>query len=170
MPLTVDSAADRLAASVRVIRDLVTGVSDVQASWKPGPERWSILEVVNHLSDEEREDFRFRFRHLLERPAEPAPPIDPPRWAVERRYNERDIEPSLDSFLAERRASLAWLGTLDDPKLASASPVTGRTAGELLAAWVAHDLLHIRQISRLHYDYWAREVSPLRLEYAGEWR
>jgi hypothetical protein len=170
MPLTVSRAADRLAASVQVIRRLVAGVGDAQARWKPGPERWSILEVVNHLRDEEREDFRFRFRHLLERPAEPAPPIDPPRWVVERRYNERELEPSLESFVAERRASLAWLATLEAPDLGAASPVTGRTAGELLAAWVAHDLLHIRQITKLHYDFWAREVSPLRLDYAGEWR
>ena len=170
MPLTVESAAARLAASVQVIRDLVTGVSDSQASWKPGPERWSILEVVNHLHDEEREDFRYRFRHLLERPREAAPPIDPPRWVVERRYNERELGPSLDGFLAERRASLSWMATLEAPDLASASPATGRTAGEVLAAWVAHDLLHVRQITKLHYDYWAREVAPLRLDYAGEWR
>ncbi|MEJ2289479.1 MAG: DinB family protein [Deinococcales bacterium] len=170
MPLTVESAAARLAASVRVIQDLVTGVSVGQARWKPGPERWSILEVVNHLHDEEREDFRFRFRHLLERSPEPPPPIDPPRWVVERRYNERELGPSLESFVAERRVSLAWLASLERPDLEAASPVTGRSAGELLAAWVAHDLLHVRQITKLHYDYWAREVSPLRLEYAGEWR
>jgi len=170
MSLTLENAAARLAGSVQVIRDLVTGVSDAQARWKPGPERWSILEVVNHLHDEEREDFRFRFRHLLERPAEPSPPIDPPRWAVDRRYNERQLGPSVESFLAERRFSLAWLATLEDPDLDAASPATGRTAGELLAAWVAHDLLHVRQITKLHYDYWAREVSPLRLGYAGEWR
>lgn len=169
MPITVEDAAARLAASVRVIQDLVKGVSDAQARWKPGPERWSILEVVNHLHDEEREDFRYRFRHLLERPGEPVVPIDPPRWAVERRYNERDIGPSLETFVAERRSSLSWLATLQSPNLGVASP-TGRTTGELLAAWVAHDLLHVRQITKLHYDFWAREVQPLRLEYAGEWR
>ncbi len=169
MSVTVESAAARLAATVQVIQDLVKGVSDAQARWKPGPERWSIVEVVNHLYDEEREDFRDRFRHLLERPDEPVAPIDPPRWVVERRYNERELEPSLESFVVERRASLAWLGTLESPDLRVVSP-TGRSAGELLAAWVAHDLLHVRQIAKLHYDFWAREVQPLRLEYAGEWR
>ncbi len=169
MPVNVETASNRLAASVQVLHDLVKGVSDAQARWKPGPERWSILEVINHLYDEEREDFRYRFRHLLERPDEPVPPIDPPRWAIERRYNERQLGPSLEGFLAERRASLAWLATLEAPNLEIASP-TGRTTGELLAAWVVHDLLHVRQLTKLHYDYWAREVQPLRLEYAGEWR
>ena len=170
MSVTVENAATRLSASVQVLKALVTGVDDAQARWKPGPERWSILEVVNHLLDEEREDFRHRFRNLLEHPSEPVEPIDPPRWAIDRRYNERELGPSLEGFLAERRASLAWLATLDAPDLASASPATRCTAGEVLAAWVAHDLLHVRQITKLHYDYWAREVAPLRLDYAGEWR
>lgn len=170
MALTVRAASARLAAGARVIEELVNGVDDEQARWKPGPERWSILEVVNHLHDEEREDFRFRFRHLLESPAEPAPLIDPPAWAVERRYNERELGPSVESFLSERRFSLSWLETLRKPDLTAASPATGRSAGEILAAWVAHDLLHVRQIAKLHYDYWARQVAPLRLDYAGEWR
>jgi len=169
MPVTVESATHRLAASVQVLKALAAGVDDAQARWKPGPERWSILEVVNHLLDEEREDFRHRFRNLLEHPDEPVDPIDPPRWAIDRHYNERELGPSLEAFLSERRASLSWLATLISPDLEAASP-SGRTAGELLAAWVAHDLLHVRQITKLHYDYWGREVQPLRLDYAGEWR
>ncbi len=169
MPLTVNEAAARLEASARVLEALVAGLHEDEARWKPGPERWSILEVVNHLVDEEREDFRFRFRHLLERPDEPAPPIDPPSWAIERRYNERALAPSIEAFRRERDASLAWLAGLDAPDLDRTSPHSGRSAGEMLAAWVAHDLLHVRQIAKLHYDYWAREVQPLRLDYAGEW-
>ena len=171
MGLTVAGASARLAATAFVLEEMITGVDDGQARWKPAPERWSILEVVNHLHDEEREDFRFRFRHLLERPDEPAPAIDPPRWAVERRYNEREIGPSLEAFLNERRYSLAWLETLVDPDLDRASaPSGGRRAGDLLASWVAHDLLHVKQIARLHYDYWAEQVKPYGVDYAGEWR
>jgi len=171
MGLTLAVASARLAATVFVLEELVTGVDDAQAHWKPAPERWSILEVVNHLHDEEREDFRSRFQRLLERPDEPAPPIDPPRWAVERHYNERELGPSLEAFLSERRYSLAWLETLDDPDLdASSTQSAGRRAGDLLASWVAHDLLHIKQIAKLHYDYWAETVKPYGVAYAGEWR
>ena len=48
---TMQRNAQRIAA-------LVAGVPDEQARWKPDAESWSILEVVNHLLDEEREDFR----------------------------------------------------------------------------------------------------------------
>jgi hypothetical protein len=36
---------------------MLRGVTEAQARWKPAPEEWSILEVINYLCDEEREDF-----------------------------------------------------------------------------------------------------------------
>src|SRR4026209_2968670 len=99
----------RLSQTVGVIAGLTNGVSTEQARWKPAADRWSILEVVNHLYDEERDDFRARLDGLLHRPGQPLPSIDPPRWAVERRYNERDLAESLARFLDERQKSLAWL-------------------------------------------------------------
>ena len=86
---------DRLSQSPAVISSLVQGVTPEQARWKPSPDRWSILEVINHLEDEERDDFRTRLDYLLHRPGQPLPPIDPPRWAVERKYNERDLAESV---------------------------------------------------------------------------
>ncbi len=40
------------------ISALVRGITIQDARWQPEPGTWSILEVVNHLYDEEREDFR----------------------------------------------------------------------------------------------------------------
>ena len=52
-----------------------SGVS--QAMWKPAEDEWSILEVVNHLAEEETDDFRVRLGQLLEDPRKAWPPIDP---------------------------------------------------------------------------------------------
>lgn len=56
------------------IRALADGVAAAQARWRPDAESWSILEVVNHLADEEREDFRTRLDFILHRPGEGPPP------------------------------------------------------------------------------------------------
>ena len=56
---------------------LLQGVSDRQARWKPDPDSWSILEVVNHLWDEEREGFRRRLELVLQRRPGSWPEIDP---------------------------------------------------------------------------------------------
>jgi hypothetical protein len=39
----------------------------------------------------------------------------------------------------------------------------------MLAAWVAHDYLHIRQLNELHWQFLAGQVSPDALDYAGGW-
>ena len=77
-----------MALNAERIRALAAGVAPDAARWKPDPETWSILEVVNHLYDEERLDFRVRLDTILHRPEEPWPRIDPQGWVTERRYND----------------------------------------------------------------------------------
>jgi len=48
------------------IAALVRGVTPENVRWKPDPASWSILEVINHLWDEEREDFRVRLGIILD--------------------------------------------------------------------------------------------------------
>lgn len=166
-----EAAARRLEATAKAIEALARGVDGEQARWKPAPEKWSILEVVNHLHDEEREDFRQRLDYTLHRPGERWPKIDPEGWVAARGYAERDLDESLDRFLAERRQSVEWLRGLESPDLdAVYEHPRGRvSAGDLLAAWLAHDLLHVRQLARLRYQHLAAAAHPYRLEYAGEW-
>ncbi|MBZ5610370.1 MAG: DinB family protein [Acidobacteriia bacterium] len=49
------SALNRLTRTRQALLDAVDGVTDNQARWKPAPDRWSILEYVEHLavSDDE---------------------------------------------------------------------------------------------------------------------
>jgi hypothetical protein len=161
----------RLAENRSRIATLASGISLEQARWRPSPDAWSILEVINHLHDEEREDFRTRLDLMLHHPDRDFPPIDPAGWVVERRYNERLLDESLAKFLAERDASLAWLKTLDAPDWAITrqAPWGPFRAGDIMAAWVAHDLLHLRQLVELHYAWTAADLTPYQVDYAGPW-
>src|SRR3954452_2721528 len=107
--LDLNHIINRMRANAEAIAALARDVGDAQARWKPAADAWSVLEVVNHLYDEEREDFRTRLDYVLHKPGEPAPPIDPEGWVTARAYNQRDARASLDAFLRERDASLAWL-------------------------------------------------------------
>ena len=55
--LSVPGVADRLEADAGVFAALVERVGAEQARWKPEPAKWSILEVMCHVADEEVEDF-----------------------------------------------------------------------------------------------------------------
>jgi hypothetical protein len=153
------------------IHSLTLGISAEQACWKPDPQAWSILEVINHLYDEERLDFRTRVDILLHHPGQPWPSINPQGWVTERSYNQRDLVQSVDDFLKERQKSLAWLKGLEDPDWQSSGKVSfGQFfAGDIFAAWVAHDLLHLRQLVELHWAYLLHAAEPYKVNYAGEW-
>ena len=162
----------RFSHNATVITNLVQDVSLAQARWKPLPDDWSILEVINHLYDEEREDFRQRVDLLLFQPEMAWPPIDPNGWVTTRHYNERELSTSLANFLQERQKSLEWLRGLLEPDWESGciAPWGGKMrAGDMLAAWLAHDFLHIRQLNELHYAYWREMADPYSVRYAGEW-
>lgn len=167
--MNFDRHVVRMRRSAAAIESLSREVTDDQARWKPAPNSWSILEVVNHLCDEEREDFRLRLDIMLHRPEASMPRIDPVGWVTERRYNERDLDASVDAFLTERKNSLRWLTTLASPNWAVVyhMPWGPMTAGDMLASWVFHDLLHVRQLVRLHLGYTKIDLNPFDVTYAG---
>ena len=65
--IELKKALARFSANAAPIAALARGVTDAQARWKLSPEQWSILEVINHLYDEERQDFRTRLDLTLHR-------------------------------------------------------------------------------------------------------
>ena len=161
----------QLANHAGTIRSLTLDISAEQSRWKPRPDAWSILEVVNHLYDEEREDFRVRLDTILHHPGQPFPPINPAGWVTERSYNQRDLAQSVQDFLNERQKSLAWLKGLGTPawQASVTAPFGQLSAGDMFAAWVAHDLLHLRQLVELHWAVTLQAAQPYRVNYAGEW-
>ena len=163
--------ANQMAEHAGSLHSLTLGISADQACWKPDPQSWSILEVINHLYDEERADFRVRLDIILHHPAQPWPLINPTGWVSEHLYNQRDLAQSVDDFLQERRKSLAWLRGLETPdwQASVTSPFGKLSAGDMFAAWVAHDLLHLRQLVELHWAYTLQAAQPYQLNYAGEW-
>lgn len=139
--------------------------------WKPAPDKWCMLQVVCHLLDEEKEDFKKRMKHCLENPKAPFESIDPQGWVESRKYMEQNYEEKAAAFLAERKASIVWLESLVDPPLQNFHEhkhFGPMSAQYFLENWLAHDYLHIRQLLRLKNGYLRANVSGS-VEYAGNW-
>jgi len=132
--------------------------------------------LVNGATEDEYffkpdEDFRTRVRMVLESPSEPLPKINPTGWVKERNYMERDFKVMVKRFIAERKISIDWLNSLKTPdwQHTHIHPKLGPvTANYFLENWLAHDYLHIRQITRLRYQY-LQKISLNTLQYAGNW-
>ena len=160
-----------LVNSTEMIRALTKGIDQVQAQVKPDAESWSILEVVHHLYDEEREDFREHLDFILHRQNDEWRQIDPQAWVTERQYNEQDFVETQKKFFAERNKSLEWLKGLTnaDWETIHTSQFGSMKAGDMFASWIAHDNLHIRQLVELRRFFIERIKKPYDIEYAGDW-
>ncbi len=171
--LNVRALRGRLARFPSALSATASIVAPADLRWKSAPEHWSILEVCCHLLDEEREDFRVRAESTLRDPAVEWPKLDLKDVAQRRKYNERSIDLALREFAVERASNIAWLDGLPhdtDWSRAREHPQYGPlAAGMLLAAWAAHDALHMRQIAKRLHELAARDAGPHSIMYAGEW-
>jgi hypothetical protein len=162
---------NKLQQNIAVFEAALVNIGREEYVWKPQPDKWCLLEVICHLCDEEREDFRARVKHILLTPGVEMKSINPAGWVLERKYMEQSFDEKLTEFIMERKSSIEWLQSLKDaawnniyhhPKLGAMS------AAMVLANWLAHDYLHTRQITGLKHGYLAG-ISGQDLSYAGNW-
>ena len=163
------AARAELARFPATLENLLAGLDASGWRARPAPKEWAPVEIVCHLRDEEDEDFAARVRVSAEGGTAFAP-IDPEGWAVARRYLDADGPATVAEFSRRRAISVRWLDTLAVERLAH--HVAHRRAGQLsgldvLAAWVAHDRLHLAQLAATLARNWATHWAPLRTDYAG---
>lgn len=159
----------QFADNTRVFIELLAGIQEEQYNWRPAPDKWNLKEVLYHLRDEEREDFRPRIQSLLEDPSKPFKPIHPEKWVKGRNYATKEFNRAFNSFMQQRQISMEWLKSLDDPDWTIAyqhEKLGPLSAMLLLENWVAHDLLHIRQIVNIKLAY-LDHIASEPLDYAG---
>ena len=169
-------ALTELARFPRVLDVLLTGLDDAVWRARPAPGEWSPVEIVCHLRDEEVEDFGARLRVIVD-DGTSFVPIDPERWATERRYAEDDGPRALAAFRERRAASLGFVHGFAHSRQSPAPPRLsravehrrlGRLSGlDILVAWVEHDRLHLAQLAATLGRNWATRWAPLHAEYAG---
>ena len=165
----LEEARRELARLPIVLQALLAGLDEAGAHTRPATGEWSPVEILCHLRDEESEDFGARLRVIVDGAAEFAP-IDPERWAEERRYREASLPDVLEALRARRQASLDLLASLSPKTLEGSRPhkrLGSRSGHDILAAWVAHDRLHLTQLTATLARIWALRWTPLHSEYAG---
>lgn len=157
----------QLATHSVAIIQLCKGLSDEDVHAKPDEESSSLLEVITHLYEEERQDFRYLLDMTMKAEATEWPLV-----AIADELNDNIFQRTLAQFAAERQRSIEWLQSLEGLDLnRSYTHPKGATlsAGEILGSWVAHDVLHMRQLVELHFYLTKLRSEPYSIDYAGEW-
>ncbi|HWG36133.1 MAG TPA: DinB family protein [Terriglobales bacterium] len=143
---------------------LLHGLPSALLHANEGGSTWNAVEVVGHLIHGERTDWIPRTHIILD--GGDARAFDPFDMEGHRREIEgKNMAALLDEFARLRAANLSELAALQltpsDLGRTGVHPSLGPvTLGELLAAWAAHDLTHLHQLSRLLAQGFRPEVGP----------
>jgi ribosomal 50S subunit-associated protein YjgA (DUF615 family) len=141
---------DLLEETPGILRGLMRELSHEDAEWKPAPDRFSVAEVLAHLSHSEGHCYRMRVDRFLEEEM-PEFESDDAQMYLEL-YRGADAEDAFDHFEEQRDNNVEFLREL--PRSAGERRAMHREAGEItlqqmLHEWAMHDLGHIRQIAEL---------------------
>lgn len=139
-----------LAATPEILRGLMCELSADDAAWKPSAERFSVAEVLAHLSHSEGHCYRARVDRFLSEEL-PQFEADDARMHLDL-YREADAEDSFDHFEEQRDDNVELLRGIPAEvgnRRAMHSAAGEITLSQMLHEWVLHDLGHIRQIAEL---------------------
>jgi len=165
-PFAMDEAVQILSRTPSTLDAQLRGLPDGWVNAHEGGQTWSPFDVVGHLIHGEQTDWIPRTRMILEEGESRAfEKFD--RFAQFDASRNRTLPSLLDEFAALRRENLRQLAALHlteaDLDRRGRHPELGVvTMRQLLATWVAHDLDHLMQISRVLARQYSDEVGPWR--------
>jgi len=141
---------DMLQATPEILRGLMTELTAEDARWKPAPDRFSVAEVLAHLSHSEGHCYRMRVDRFMSE-SRPEFEADDAQMYLDL-YRGADPEDSFDHFEEQRETNVEHLRSLpagSGERVALHREAGEITLGQMLHEWAMHDLGHIRQIAEL---------------------
>ena len=141
-----------LAKTPQLLETLLSDLPVEPLHWKPAPDRWSISEVLAHLSALEAV-YADRVRRMTAEDSPALAKYDLDGAKARQDYSRGSGAENLAQFTSLRRSTVARLTSLP----ASAGARTGVhselgtiTLAHMLNEWASHDLGHLRQIEELY--------------------
>jgi hypothetical protein len=121
---------------------LLRGVSEEKSATGYAPGKWTIREVVGHLTDAERV-FTYRALSFARGDAHALPSFDENAWAATSNAKHRPLEDHIDDFIAVRASTLALFRGFTPTEferggVASANRVTVRALAWITAGHERH--------------------------------
>jgi hypothetical protein len=166
MEFNLDDGVAVLERTPQVLTAMLSGLPPAWTDATEGPDTWSPYDVIGHLIQGERSDWIPRAALILAQGAtRKFTPFD--RFAQFDASKGKSLGELLDEFARSRAHNVVTLKAmrLDDAKLAleGEHPKFGAVSlRQLLATWVAHDLGHIVQISRVMAKQYRAAIGPWR--------
>jgi uncharacterized damage-inducible protein DinB len=143
---------DAAEKSPKQVAAAVSGLTEKALRYKPGPDKWCILEVLGHLADIEIV-YAYRLRQMLADKRPVIAPIDQDDWARNLGYMETPPAQLVALYGLNRHANLRLLQRLqpEDLEKSAFHPETKKDfkVAELIERLAMHGVTHLAQIEKL---------------------
>lgn len=152
---------ERFRRGPELVAVAITGAAGAELDFAPGPDKWSIRQVLCHLADSEVVGSA-RFRRVI---AEDNPAIegyDQNAWARNLDYARRRTSQALDTFRRTRAENYELLKDLPEAVYQRKGTHTERgpvTLLELLRIYAEHAEKHARQLQSVREQYKLSKVK-----------
>lgn len=144
-----------------VIADAIVGLTEEQLKWKENANKWSITEVITHLTDHNLV-VSFRIRTILSKPHSVLATFDQDQWIVGQAANEENAAHALQLFQALLTYNHLLFRRLKHDDL---SKIGINAKGEevdiykVVNGFTTHVHHHLAQIDRIKQAYAAQELA-----------
>lgn len=124
-------------------------LSDGQADHRYADGKWSVKELLGHLSDTERL-FSYRLLHIARGDRSALAGMDEKAWSAVAPHDQRRISEIADEMIAVRRATVKLIESLDEAALARSGvannyPISARALVWILPGHAQHHLDVLRE-------------------------
>ncbi|HET7296801.1 MAG TPA: DinB family protein [Gemmatimonadales bacterium] len=140
-----------LEDQARETQTLLAGLSDAKALHRYAPGKWSVKEVIGHVTDAERV-FCYRALRFARADSTPLPGFDENAWVPPGNFDARALKDLAAELDAVRRATIALFRGLDPAALARGGTASDNPVSVRAIAWIiaGHERHHV---ALLHERY-----------------
>ena len=142
-------AIEIIAATAPHLREIFAAYTPEEIDRSPGPNKWSLRQIMAHLADCEIA-FSWRIRQTLAAENPALQPFDQDRWGD--RYTAYDFASAQHLYEALRAWNVRLLGTVtsDDLRRPATHPERGALTLQIILETIAgHDRHHIKLLESL---------------------
>ncbi len=134
-----------LAEQIEDTLELLRPLSEEQALFRYAPDKWSVKEILTHLTDAERV-FTYRVLSFARGATDSLPSFDENAWAPMAEADDVPLDELLDEFAAVRSATVSLLAHLPRDAWSRRGIASGKGVTVRALAWITagHERHHRR--------------------------
>ena len=144
-----DDINSALSSQIEEILNALDPLTDSQARFKPGPEEWSIKEVIGHLNDGERV-FSYRLLRISRGDVTPLPGFEQEDYVRAAGFDNSPLQDLISEFEYLRRANGIAIRhmtaeAIERCGMASGATVSARALIHILIGHVDHHIASLQE-------------------------